>query len=171
MKKSNPVNTYHNIKVSKCGIEYGVVDYQTLWDAVMVQPYKQVSRNADWVQVSGKEPFFFDITGRPLYCTNMEEPFEPGEEAKALKKVIDSGVDVDFLEYARIQEEYCKEHIVYPLYLITPEGAEILRTRTDELVYYSKSMNAYAWAVTFDYGLDNMLTNIPIPNWDVNEAA
>ena len=52
---------------------------------------------------------------------------------------------------------------VYQYYIITYEGAHILKKYTDELVYYHEELDMYLWGVThFGTGWDYVLTDVQL---------
>lgn len=60
-------------------------------------------------------------------------------------------------EYAEIYQEY----------IISPQGAEILREYTDEIVYYNEKLDMYLWGIThFGTGWTYVLTNIKLESYN-----
>lgn len=67
---------------------------------------------------------------------------------------------VNGIDYDEETEEY---HEVFQWFIISQNGAEILETWTDELVYYNEYLDMYLWGVThWGTAWDYVLTDIKI---------
>lgn len=52
---------------------------------------------------------------------------------------------------------------IFQCYIISESGAEILKTWTEEIVYYNEELNMYVWGVThFGTSWDYVLTDIKL---------
>ena len=54
---------------------------------------------------------------------------------------------------------------IYQYYIISDNGAELLKDWTDEIVFYNEELDMYVWGVThWGTGWDYVLTDIKIEN-------
>ena len=151
---------FYGNKISDYGLEQGYLDYGTLakaFDAVLCN----------------------DIT-------NIFEMYDPGtqSEAEQINGIIDNSDEIDELEerIAELDEEFNAEeieeleerivelrdeedtyHEIFQYYIISANGAEILKEFTDDPVFYVPFIDCYVWGVTH-YGTswDYVLTDVKL---------
>ena len=64
------------------------------------------------------------------------------------------------MDYDEEEDTYAE---VFQYYIITWNGAEILKDYTDELVYYNENLDMYLWGIThWGTSWDYVLTDIPL---------
>ena len=153
-------------KISEYGLKEGFVDYRTLaksFDAVMSNDI--ISKTADigyWDQENG-------------IIDNSDEIDELREKIEALEDAItdDSTSEEDEQTTAAIREleeqiEELENEQDYPpeifqYFIISDQGAEILKEYTDEIIYYNDELDMYVWGVThWGTAWDYVLTDIRI---------
>ena len=150
-------------EISKYGRENGYIDYATLaksFDAVLCNNIFQAVPE-ELEQVNG-------------IIDNSEEIEELREKIEELEDAItdDTTAEQDEQTSAAIREleeqieELEEQEYNYPevfqWYIISDNGADILKDYTNELVYYCETLDVYVWGVTH-YGTswDYVLTDIP----------
>ena len=150
-------------EISKYGRENGYIDYATLaksFDAVLCNNIFEAFPE-ELEQVNG-------------IIDNSEEIEELREKIEELEDAItdDTTTEQDEQTSAAIREleeqieELEEQEYNYPevfqWYIISDNGADILKDYTNELVYYCETLDVYIWGVTH-YGTswDYVLTDIP----------
>lgn len=126
-------------KISDYGVENGYIDYRTL------------ARSFDAVLANNIIPKTHDV------CGYWE--LENGDEARYYN---DNGDEITREEYDENggDEEYID---VYQYFIISDNGAHILKDYTDELVWYNEELDLYVWGIThFGTSWDYVLTDIKI---------
>ena len=128
-------------RVSDYGIQNGYIDYRTLsraFDAVMCNDITKL--------------FYADING---------EYSEPEQ----VNGIIDNSERIEELQEQIEELEEGQENTpeIFQYFIISDNGAEILKDYTDEIVYYIPALDCYVWGVTH-YGTswDYVLTDIKI---------
>ena len=128
-------------RVSDYGIQNGYIDYRTLsraFDAVMCNDITKL--------------FYADING---------EYSEPEQ----VNGIIDNSERIEELqeEIEELEEGQENTPEIFQYFIISDNGAEILKDYTDEIVYYIPALDCYVWGVTH-YGTswDYVLTDIKI---------
>ncbi len=67
---------------------------------------------------------------------------------------------VNGCDYDEETDEYAD---IYQYYIISDQGAEILKECTDEIVWYNEDLELYVWGVThWGTAWDYVLTDIPV---------
>lgn len=67
------------------------------------------------------------------------------------------------LEHGIEENEYGDFYEVYQYYIISYEGARMLKQLTDEIVYYHEELDMYLWGIThFGTSWDYVLTDIKL---------
>lgn len=175
-------NYFYGNKVSDYGLKNGYVDYQTLaksFDAVLCNDitklfYNQIGRDyIDIEQVNGYidnsdeideiQEKIDDLEQEQIDMIKQDQEDTP--QYKALQDQIDDLQEkINSLEY-----EQDNNPEIFQYFIISDNGAEILQTWTNEIVYYIDYLDLYVWGVTH-YGTawDYVLTNIKIED-DENE--
>lgn len=173
---------FYGNKISEYGLKNGYVDFSTLaksFDAILCNDitklfYNEIGR--DYIepeQVNG----YIDNTDEIdelkekiddleyTQCELIKDDNENTPQYKALQEQIDELQEqIDELE--REQDE---QQEIYQYYIISDQGAEILKDLTDEIVYYIDYLDIYIWGVTH-YGTSwsYVLTDIKI---ELDEGA
>lgn len=157
-------------KISAYGRQYGYVDYATLaksFDAVLCNNIFETFPE-ELEQVNG----FIDNSEEIEELENKIEEFEDAIseaydemtpdnfntfEHETREKIIELEAEKEELE----EQEYNYPE-VFQWYIISDNGADILKDYTNELVYYCETLDVYVWGVTH-YGTawDYVLTDIP----------
>lgn len=150
-------------EISKYGQENHRVDYRTLakaFDAVLNNNIVSATGWENWETVNGYNEYAEDSDGNEYsYSEALDRIEELREEQEEL--------DEDSERYAEIEEDIrCLEDIryseIFQYFIISDNGAEILKEYTDEIVMYNTELDMYVWGVTH-YGTswDYVLTDIP----------
>ena len=135
-------------KISEYGRKYGRVDYATLakaFDAVLNNNIMSATGWENWEQENG-------------YIDNEEEIEEKRERIEELESAIDAEelaeeeareeiqeLEDDIEELEREQDETPE---IFQYYIISDNGAELLKQYTNEIVFYNSELDMYVWGVT-----------------------
>lgn len=158
---------FYGEKCSDYAIKNGYVDYRTLaksFDAVLCNDITKLFYNEiecgfiDPQQVNGYIDNSDEIEQLQNQYDEILEQYkqeqDPTKEKELENKMDEIQEQINSLEY---QQE------IFQYYIISDAGAEILKTWTDEIVYYIEYLDIYIWGVTH-YGTswDYVLTDIRI---------
>lgn len=153
-------------EASEYAKEQGYLDYATLaksFDAVMNNDIISNTNNiiGYWEQENG-------------FIDNSEEIEELEEKISDLECEQPSILD-DNEKYLRIQNKIDElqeridelknetESEIFQYFIISEQGANILKEWTDEIVYYNETLDIYVWGVThLGTGWDYVLTDIQL---------
>ena len=154
-------------EISDYGKQKCFVDYATLaksFDSVMCNDIMLTTAEIGyWEQINGIDVTYEDSEGNILdyeeYTDKLEELQERLEEAEAedsLELASELENEIDYLKHSKRYLE------IFQCFIISEQGAKILKEYTDEIVYYNETLGLYVWGVTH-YGTswDYVLTNIP----------
>ena len=169
-------NYFYGNEVSDYGKENHRVDYATLakaFDAVMNNDIIQNTSDIGyWETVSGSEEYYEDSDGNTYTYDEAEERKEElSEELSELEDEEEEAETEDKFRTERIEEiktdlaylDDAHYHEVFQYYIISDNGAEILREWTNELVWYNEELDMYVWGVThWGTSWDYVLTDIRI---------
>ena len=156
---------FYGNKVSDYGIENGYVDYETLaksFDAVLSNDI--IGKTADigyWEQVNG----FIDHSDEIDEIQDEIDEIETEQEGAGPDKIDELQNKIDKLQdkIDELQEEQDKEPEIFQYYIISDEGADILKRETNEIVYYNEELDMYVWGVThWGTSWDYVLTDIAL---------
>lgn len=182
--KNTPIFSTHfcGKKISDYGLEHGRVDYRTLasaFDAVLCNNIFSVVDDLEPVQ-SGE--YYLDSNGNYYDYDEAQERIEELEEERETLSDECGSLEIDFVDsdedlpdkyYENLDrmheidsdlEELEDVHYsdVCQWFIISDNGAELLQDYTDEVLYYSDSLDCYVWGVThWGTSWDYVLTNIP----------
>ena len=171
-------NYFYGNKVSDYGLEHGYVDYRTLaksFDMVICNDITKLfysSINNEYIdpqQVNGFIDNQDEIDQLQEKLDDLLDLFKEVEDPTT-EKEIENQIDqlqeqINSLEY---EQENNPE--IYQYYIISDNGAEILQTWTNEIVYYIDYLDIYVWGVThLGTSWDYVLTNIKIEKDGENE--
>ena len=135
--------------------EKGYLDYATLakaFDAVLNNDIiKNTSDIGYWDIENGSEEYYEDNNGNRYTYDEKEE------RIKELKEKIEELEELE-TEEAESQIEEIREEIealeeahydeIFQYYIISDNGAEILKDYTNEIVFYNETLDMYVWGVT-----------------------
>ena len=156
-------NYFCGNKISDYGREHKRVDYATLakaFDAVLNNNIIEATGFENWETENGYFEYYEDSNGNTYDYNEAQERIEELEEKQ-------SELDEDSEEYTEIQEEIDllnESHYeeVFQYYIISDNGAEILKDYTNEIVLYNSDLDMYVWCVThWGTSWDYVLTEIP----------
>lgn len=131
---------FYGHEISPYGLENGWMDYRTLsraFDMVMNNSILEHTWSlGEWEIVNGSEILYYDNS-------------------------IEEYVDYDDVEdWDNISETYVD---IYQYFIISNRGFDILSELTDEIVFYSETLDMYVWGVTHcGTSWDYVLTDIKI---------
>ena len=176
--KTIRTNYFYGNEVSDYGKENGYVDYRTLakaFDAVMSNDIISKTQEIGyWEQDNGSEEYYEDSEGNIYSYDEAEErKQELSEELSDLEDEEEEAETEDNFRTERIEGiktdlAYLEEahyNEVFQYYIISDNGAEILREWTNELVWYNEELDMYVWGVThWGTSWDYVLTDIRIEN-------
>ena len=161
-------NYFYGNEVSDYGKANKRVDYRTLakaFDAVMSNDI--IGKTQDigfWELENGSAEYYEDINGNRLTPDEAEERVKELEDElynlddeKDAERISEIGKEIDCLRDTLWDE-------VFQYYIISDNGAEILKEWTDELVWYNEELDMYVWGVThwgtsWDYVLTDIVIN------------
>lgn len=150
-------------EISEYGRQHGFVDYATLakaFDAVLNNNIIQVTGWENWEQENGLSEYYEDSHGNILDYDEMQERVE--EMEKQLEQLEEGTPDYYELEEAIADLEEANYSEIYQYYIISDNGAEILKDYTNEIVMYNAELDMYVWCVThWGTSWDYVLTDIP----------
>lgn len=150
-------------EISKYGQENHRVDYRTLakaFDAVLNNNIVSATGWENWETVNGYNEYAEDSDGNEYSYSEAHDRIEELREEQ-------EELDEDSERYAEIEEDIrCLEDIryseIFQYYIISDNGAEILKEYTDEIVMYNTELDMYVWGVTHcGTSWDYVLTDIP----------
>lgn len=159
-------NFFYGNEISDYGKSNGYVDYRTLakaFDAVLNNNIVEHTGWENWETENGSLEYYEDSDGNVYDYDEAQERIEELEEKQ-------SELDEESEEWAEIQadidalnESYY--HEIYQYYIISDNGAEILREWTNEIVLYNEELDLYVWGVThwgtsWDYVLTDIQCNV-----------
>lgn len=163
-------------EISSYGLEQGYLDYRTLaaaFDAVLVNDITKFF----YADINGEYTEAEQVNG---YIDNSDEIEELEEKRDALDlqqiDMINDGTD-DTPEYKAIQKqideindqieelerEQDEQREIFQYYIISDNGAEILKEYTNNPVFYIPVLDCYVWGVTHcGTSWDYVLTDVKL---------
>ncbi len=157
--------------ISEEGIKYNRVDYRTLskcFDAVLCNDITKLFYNV--LNNEYIEPYQENGT-----IDNQEEIEELEEQIEELEEQIDNLEEHQQEETEKLQDKIAnlqeqieeleeqqeQEPEIFQYYIISDQGADILKRYTNEIVYYIDYLDIYIWGVThWGTSWDYVLTDI-----------
>jgi hypothetical protein len=157
---------FYGNKVSDYGIENGYVDYATLaksFDAVLNNDIiEKTSDVGYWEQVSGfidNSDEIEELQDKKNELIDVRDDTNEPYKIDALQEQIDALQE----EIDELEEEQDDELEIFQYYIISDDGADILKRETNEIVYYNEELDMYVWGVThWGTSWDHVLTDIPL---------
>lgn len=150
-------------EISEYGLQHGFVDYATLaksFDAVLNNNIVESTGWENWETENGYTEYYEDGKENVYSYDEAQERIEELEE-----KQIELDEESD--EYLEIQEEIDKMNDphyseIFQYFIISDNGADILKRYTNEIVMYNADLDMYVWCVThWGTSWDYVLTDIP----------
>ena len=165
--------------VSEYGRQYGYIDYRCLAGAVGNMVLCNDITKLFYSDINGK---YTEPEQENGWIDNSEEIEAKQEQIEALENTLENAFDDDHINYLNNQIEIIQEQIeelereqdeqpeIYQYYIISDNGADILKRFTDEIVYYIPVLDIYIWGIThWGTSWDYVLTNIKIEEENENE--
>ena len=162
--------TFYGNEASDYAKENGFLDYATLtkaFDAVLNNDIiKNTSDIGYWDIENGSEEYYEDNNGNTYTYDEKEEHIEELEEKneeleeleteEAEAQIEEIREDIEALEDAHYEE-------IFQYFIISDNGAEILKDYTNEIVFYNEALDMYVWGVThWGTSWDYVLTDIKL---------
>lgn len=165
---------FYGNKISEYGLNNGYIDYRTLakaFDAVLVNDITKLfvadvnGEYSEYEQVNG----FIDNSDR---ITEIEEELETLENE--LERLEDDTDCPEYEFYTNRKEELEEEKEdlereqyempeIYQYFIISGNGADLLKELTNEIIFYLPVIDCYVWGVThWGTSWDYVLTDIKI---------
>lgn len=165
---------FYGNKVSDYGLEHGYVDYATLaksFDAVLNNDIMSKTYDiGEWEQVNGFVDNSEEIDELQDKVDELETERDEAEgrlepnEIGALSDQIDALYD----QIGELREQQEEEPEIFQYYIISDDGADILKRETNEIVYYNDELDMYVWGVThWGTSWDYVLTDIPLQEREI----
>ena len=164
--------------------ENGFLDYATLaksFDAVLNNDIiKNTSDIGYWDIENGSEEYYEDNNGNIYTYDEKEEKVKELEEEKEELEdrmyefeELEEGETNDYYEEVKTRLAEIDEEIetledtrydeIFQYFIISDNGAEILKNWTDEIVFYNEALDMYVWGVThWGTSWDYVLTDIKL---------
>ena len=161
-------NYFYGNEISEYGKKNGYVDYRTLakaFDAVYAGDI--ISRTSEffgeWELENGDYYMCYDTDGEEYTEAEADELIdELQDKLDELEEDEEANAD-EIAELERRIEKLQDSHYqeVFQWFIISDNGAEILKEWTEEIVFYNAELDMYVWGVTH-YGTswDYVLTDI-----------
>lgn len=156
-------------EISDYGKENGHVDYATLaksFDSVFAGGLMAKTNIEDWEIENGSYSYYEDNDGNQYTEAEKDNKIEELENEISAIEAEDDNEDNEELENLREQLESLENsseyyYDIFQFFIISEQGARILKEFTDEIVLYNSDFNLYVWGITH-YGTswDYVLTDI-----------
>ena len=161
-------NYFFGNEVSDYGKKRGYIDYATLakaFDAVLNNDIISATGFEDWEQENGIVDNYEDIERLNDEWHDIEldlddpiRDFDEDERAELEQRIEEIKAEIDELEAE--ENDYPE---IFQYYIISEQGADILKDYTNEIVYYNSRLDMYVWGVTHcGTSWDYVLTDIKI---------
>jgi DNA repair exonuclease SbcCD ATPase subunit len=162
--------SFYGNEASEYAKENNRLDYATLaksFDAVLNNGIIQATSDIGyWGIENGSEEYYEDNNGNIYTYDEKEERIEEIEaQIEALEDEETEEAETEIEELKEEIEALNEAHYedIYQYFIISDNGAEILKNWTDEIVMYNEELDMYVWCVTH-YGTswDYVLTDIEL---------
>lgn len=162
--------SFYGNEASNYAKENGRLDYATLakaFDAVLNNGIIEATANIGyWESENGSEEYYEDNAGNRYTYDEKEErikeleskieELEELETEEAETEINEIRENIEALEDAHYEE-------IFQYFIISENGAEILKNCTNEIVFYNEELNMYVWGVThWGTSWDYVLTDIKL---------
>ena len=156
---------FYGNKISEYGLENGYLDYRTLaqsFDAVLNNNIMQLTQDYGyWEQEHGFINNEDDIQELIEKIETLEGQIEIAEELGDDNKIQELQAEINQLElsiYDLEHEQDCMDEI-FQYYIVTDSGAEIIKSFTNDPLFYNEYLDMYVWGIThFGTSWDYVLT-------------
>ncbi len=147
--------TFYGNEASSYAKEKGFLDYATLakaFDAVLNNEIIEKTQEIGyWDIENGSEEYYSDNSGNRYTYEEKEEKIEELEnEIEELEELeteeAESKIEEIMADMEALKDVYYDD--VFQYYIISDNGAEILKNWTNEIVYYNEDLDMYVWGVT-----------------------
>lgn len=165
-------------QVSEYGKEHGYIDYRCLAHVVDEMVLCNDITKLFYSDINGE---YNEVEQEHGFIDNSEMIEFKQELIEALEDTLENAFDDEHIKYLNNQIEIIKEQIeeleqkqdeqpeIYQYYIISDNGADILKRFTDEIVYYIPVLNVYVWGIThWGTSWDYVLTDIKIEGENEN---
>ena len=159
-------------EVSEYGKEHGYIDYRCLSRVVGDMVLCNDITKLFYTDINGEYNEAEQIHG---FVDNSEAIEHKQEQIEALENTLENAFDDEHIAYLNNQIEIINEQIeeleqeqeeypeIYQYYIISDNGADILKRFTNEIVYYIPVLDIHVWGIThWGTGWDYVLTDIKI---------
>ena len=158
-------NYFYGNEISDYGKKHGYVDYSTLskaFDSVLNNNiFEKGCQFGDWEQESGTVNYQNEIDELQEKYDNIQEMLD-NETTETSREYLQKKLDEIQEEIDELTSEMENPSEVFQWYIISPNGAEILK-KINEIVYYHDELDMYLWGVThWGTSWDYVLTDIKI---------
>lgn len=160
---------FYGNKVSSYGLEHGYVDYATLaksFDAVLNNDIMSKTYDiGDWEQVNGFIDNSEEIDELQDKVDELETERDEAEGRLEPNEIgaLSDQIDALYEQIGELREQQEEEPEIFQYYIISDDGADILKRETNEIVYYNDELDMYVWGVThWGTSWDYVLTDIPL---------
>lgn len=163
---------WYGEQVSEYGKQHGYIDYRCLSGVVGDMVLCNDITKLFYLNINGEYNEPEQENGR---IDNSEIIEAKQEQIETLENTLENAFDDEHINYLNNQIEIIKEQIeeleqeqeeqqeIYQYYIISDNGADILKRFTDEIVYYIPVIDVYIWGIThFGTSWDYVLTDIKI---------
>lgn len=157
-------------EISSYGLENGRVDYRTLakaFDAVMNNNIMERTRDIGYWECENGNESYCEYDGEEYTENELEEMIGQAEDELS---EMENDDEEETEEYKELEEKIVemrnamddiRYHEVFQYFIISDQGAEILKDYTNELVWYNEELDMYIWGIThWGTAWDNVLTEI-----------
>lgn len=160
---------FYGNKVSQYGLEHGYVDYATLaksFDAVLNNDIMSKTYDiGEWEQVNGFVDNSEEIDELQDKVDELETERDKAEGRSEPNEIgaLSDQIDALYDQIDELREQQEEEPEIFQYYIISDDGADILKRETNEIVYYNDELDMYVWGVThWGTSWDYVLTDIPL---------
>ena len=165
-------NYFYGNEISDYGKENGYVDYATLvksFDAVLSNDLISKTADIGYWDIENGSYEYYEVNGNTYTEAEKDEELERLNEE--LEELENDEVDTSKIEaeIEAFENAECYENDVYQWFIISDNGASILKDHTNEIVMYNEELDLYLWGVThygtsWDYVLTDIKCNVPYEN-------
>lgn len=169
---------FYGNKISDYGIEQGYLDYGTLskaFESVLVNNITALfysNLNTDFIEpelVNGSIDNSEQIQALEDVKTSIEDNFDILCETMG-KTTIEEQIDRIIEQKEDLLREEEEQPEVYQYYIVSSNGAEIIKEFTDDPLYYIEILDMYIWGIThWGTSWDYVLTDVKLEEDNDNE--
>lgn len=146
-------------EVSEEGKKQGYIDYATLskaFDTILNNDIIGATGWENWEQESGYIDNSEEIEELEEQIEELEDQEEEDEETTAKIEELRGQIE-------ELEEEQDRQPEIFQYFIISNQGADILKDYTNEIVFYNSNLDLYVWGVThWGTSWDYVMTDIKI---------